>query len=87
MVTTVKTKHLPGTLELTVGIHIAIGHCAQRDTERERETDRQREREREGGRDRDRDRGTEREEKRGGAGYDCISGLALVFTPHLNTVG
>ena len=31
MVTTVKTKHLPGTLELTVGIHIAIGHCAQRE--------------------------------------------------------
>ena len=60
MVTTVKTKHLPGTLELTVGIHIAIGHCAQR----------------------------EREERRGGVGYDCISGLALVFTPlHLSTVG
>ena len=70
MVTTVKTKHLPGTLELTVGIHSAIGHCAQREREREG-----------GGRERER-------KKRGGVGYDCISGLALVFTPlHLSTVG
>lgn len=74
MVTTVKTKHLPGTLELTVGIHIAIGHCAQRERE-----------ERRGGRERGK---REREERRGGVGYDCISGLALVFTPlHLSTVG
>ena len=68
MVTTVKTKHLPGTLELTVGIHIAIGHCAQRD--RERETDRQtdREREREKRRERQRQRQRQRDRERGKKG-------------------